>query len=165
MVTVTNATPLVSSAPPNQQQPLAQIIDRVSRSKRRRRLLMALFAVLISAAGAALWLTTRPKPVPLGTRFRSAAVSQGDVVREVNATGHIEAITTVQVGSEVSGRIASVEVDYNDQVKAGQVLARFDRAALEATRAQIVATLAGARAAVEQAKTDRDRSLHESERA
>jgi len=83
----------------------------------------------------------------------------------VNATGHLEAITTVQVGSEVSGRIASVEVDYNDQVKAGQVLARFDRAALEATGAQIVATLAGARATVEQAKTDRDRSMHDSERA
>src|SRR6478609_5127089 len=164
MVMVTNATPPLSPAPPN-LQPLAQIIDRVSRSKRRRRLLRVLLAVLVCAAAATLWLTTRPKPVPMAARFRSAAVSQGDVVREVNATGHIEAITTVQVGSEVSGRIASVEVDYNDQVKAGQVLARFDRAALEATRAQIVATLAGARAAVEQAKTDRDRSLRDSERA
>lgn len=164
MVIATDATPPLSPAQLN-QQPLAQIIDRVSRSKRRRRTVRALIAVLVCAAAAALWLTTRPKPVPIAARFRSAAVSQGDVVREVNATGQIEALTTVQVGSEVSGRIASVEVDYNDQVKAGQVLARFDRAALEATRAQIAATLAGARAAVEQAKTDRERSTRDSERA
>ncbi|HET7545620.1 MAG TPA: efflux RND transporter periplasmic adaptor subunit [Polyangiaceae bacterium] len=164
MTVATPATPLLSPAP-NQQQPLAQIIDRVSRKKRRRRLHWALFALLVSAAAVALWLTTRPKPAPLSARFRSAPVARGDVVREVNATGHLEAITTVQVGSEVSGRIASVEVDYNDRVKAGQVLARFDRAALEATRAQILATLAAARATLEQAKTDRDRSVRDSERA
>ena len=164
MVMATNATPPLSPAPPN-LQPLTQIIDRVGRSKRRRRLLRALVAVLVCAAAAILWGATRPKPVPIAARFRSASVSQGDVVREVNATGHIEALTTVQVGSEVSGRIASVEVDYNDQVKTGQVMARFDRAALEATRAQIMATLAGARTAVEQAKTDRDRSKRDSERA
>jgi len=113
MVIATDATPPLSPAQLN-QQPLAQIIDRVSRSKRRRRTVRALIAVLVCAAAAALWLTTRPKPVPIAARFRSAAVSQGDVVREVNATGQIEALTTVQVGSEVSGRIASVEVDYND---------------------------------------------------
>jgi HlyD family secretion protein len=164
MVMATNATPPLAPAQSNQQS-LAQIIDRVGRGKRRRRMLSALIAVLTCAAAAALWLATRPKPVPIAARFRSAAVSQGDVVREVNATGQLEALTTVQVGSEVSGRIARVEVDYNDQVKAGQVLARFDRAALEATRAQIAATLAGARAAAEQAKTDRDRSTRDSERA
>lgn len=150
---------------PNQQQPLADIIERVSRSKRRRRLVIALGAVALPLLLAGVWLLTRPKPVALAARFRSAAVTQGDVVREVNATGHIEALTTVQVGAEVSGRIATVEVDYNDSVKAGQVLARFDRAALEATRAQSLATLAAARAAVEQAKTDRDRAARDEQRA
>jgi HlyD family secretion protein len=163
MTMATNATQL--PALPNQQPPLADIIERVSRSKRRRRLSIALAAVALPLLLAGVWLLTRPKPVPLAARFRSAAVTQGDVVREVNATGHLEAITTVQVGAEVSGRIATVEVDYNDSVKAGQVLARFDRAALEATRAQSLATLAAARAAVEQAKTDRDRAARDEQRA
>lgn len=163
MTMATNVTEL--PALPNQQQPLAQIIERVSRSKRRRRLVAALAAASVPALVAGIWLLMRPKPLPLAARFRSAPVSQGDVVREVNATGHLEAITTVQVGAEVSGRIATVEVDYNDTVKAGQVLARFDRAALAATRSQSLATLAAARAAVEQAKTDRDRSARDKERA
>lgn len=163
MTMATNATQL--PALPSQQQPLAQIIERVSRGKRRRRLVTALALATIPAVAAGLWWFMRPKPLPLVARFRSAPVTQGDVVREVNATGHLEAITTVQVGAEVSGRIATVEVDYNDPVKAGQVLARFDRAALEATRSQTLATLAAARATVEQAKTDRDRAARDKERA
>jgi HlyD family secretion protein len=81
-------------------------------------------------------------------------VAVGNVVREVHATGHVEAVTTVQVGAEVSGRIATVEVDFNSRVKAGDVLARIDRSALEAQLAQTRATAAAARAALEQAKTD-----------
>jgi HlyD family secretion protein len=85
----------------------------------------------------------------------------GDVVREVRATGHVEAVTTVQVGAEISGRIASVEVDYNDAVKAGQVLARFDRDVLVAQQAQGLASLAAARASLEQAKTDREHTARD----
>jgi HlyD family secretion protein len=70
----------------------------------------------------------------------------------------------VHVGAQISGRIASVEVDHNDRVKTGQILARFDRAALEAQLAQSEATFAAARAALEQAKTDRDRALRDEER-
>ena len=61
-------------------------------------------------------------------------------------------------GSRNLGRIATVEVDYNARVKAGQVLARFDRTALSAQLAQTKATLAASRAAVEQARTDRNRT-------
>jgi HlyD family secretion protein len=88
-------------------------------------------------------------------RFRSQAVSRGDVVREVLATGRVEAVTNVEVGAEISGRISVVEVDYNDQVKAGQVLARFDRSALEAQLAQTRAALAAANAAVAEARIAR----------
>jgi HlyD family secretion protein len=70
-------------------------------------------------------------------------------------------------GSEgpYEGRIASVEVDYNDRVTAGQVLARFDHDALAAQRAEIRATMAAGRATVEQARTDRDHTLRQEERA
>jgi HlyD family secretion protein len=74
-------------------------------------------------------------------------------------------VTTVQVGAEISGRIASVEADYNARVRAGQVLARFDRAALSAQLTQSTATLAAARAALEQARTDRDRTAADLARA
>ncbi len=143
---------------------LAELIARENRRKHRRRLLVALLVAAIPLLAVAIWAVARPKPVPMAARFRSAQVTQGAIVREVHATGHLEAITTVQVGAEISGRIASVEVDHNDRVKAGQVLARFDRAALEAQLAQMQATLAAARAAVEQAKTDRERVLRDKDR-
>lgn len=143
---------------------LADLIDRENQRKARKRILLGFFAIAVPALVLALWFGARPKPLPLAARFRSAKATQGEVVREVHATGHLEAITTVQVGAEISGRIATVEVDYNDRVKAGQVLARFDRAALEAQLAQMQATLAAARAAVEQTKTDRERILRDKER-
>jgi HlyD family secretion protein len=76
------------------------------------------------------------------------------LVREVRATGQVEAVTTVQVGAEISGRIESVLVDYNARVHAGQVLARFDRQLLLAQQAQARSALAAALAALEQARTD-----------
>jgi HlyD family secretion protein len=160
----TQAAPVVGPglAPP---QSLVEIIERVKRGKRRRWLLGGLLTGLLLAAAVVLWASLRPKPTPLAARFRAAGVSRGDVVREVQATGRLEALTTVQIGSEISGRIASVEVDYNDHVTAGQVLARFDRAALAAQETQMLATLAASRATVEQAKTDRERSSSEKERA
>jgi HlyD family secretion protein len=111
--------------------------------------------------GFAVWMALRPRPIPISAQFRTQPVSRGDVVREVRATGHVEAVTTVQVGAEISGRIATVEVDFNQHVKQGQVLARFDRAALAAQLAQTEATLAAARAALEQARTDRDRTARD----
>jgi HlyD family secretion protein len=113
---------------------------------------------LVVTLAVAAWLVFHPRPIPLAARYRMQPVTRGDVVREVRATGHIEAVTMVQVGAEISGRVAAVEVDYNDIVREGQVLARFDRGALEAQLAQTGATLAAARAALEQAKTDRDRT-------
>ncbi|MES1188478.1 MAG: efflux RND transporter periplasmic adaptor subunit [Myxococcales bacterium] len=164
MAAATESAPLGSPvAPPSQS--LLEIIESVKRGKRRRWLVVALLACLLPVAAVGAWVSLRPKPIPLAARFRSTNVSSGDVVREVHATGRLEAVTTVQVGSEISGRIATVEVDYNDRVTAGQVLARFDRAALAAQQAQILATLAAARAAVEQAKTDRERSARDKDRA
>lgn len=133
---------------------LPQLIDRERRRKQRRRIVwwatLAVFVVVVFAAWAAL----RPHPVPLAARFRTQPVSQGDVARDVHATGHVEAVSTVQVGAEISGRIQTVEVDFNDRVKAGQVLARFDRTALQAQLAQAEGALAASKAAVDQAKVD-----------
>jgi HlyD family secretion protein len=140
---------------------LADIVAREkARTRRRRAILWASLAV-VPLLAFALWMVFRPRPVPLAAQFRMQPVTQGDVLREVRATGHVEAVTTVLVGAEISGRIATVEVDYNQRVTQGQVLARFDRIALAAQLAQAEAGMAAARSALEQARTDRDHTARE----
>jgi len=148
--------PIVAvTAAASPKRTLSELIAREAQRHHRRVLLSWAAALAIPLLGAGGWMVARPRPVPLAARFRTAAVTQGDVLREVRATGHVEAVTTVQVGAEISGRIATVLVDYNDPVKEGQVLARFDRSSLEAQLAESQATIAAARAALAQATTDR----------
>jgi HlyD family secretion protein len=144
-----------------QRRPLSEIVAREKKRTHRRRILAWLALASLPVIAFALWAALRPRPVPISAQYRTQLVTQGDVLREVRVTGHVEAVTTVQVGAEISGRIATVEVDFNERVKQGQVLARFDRAALAAQLAQTEATLAAARAALEQAKTDRDRTARD----
>jgi len=154
--TLTAPKPAPLAAP--QRRPLSDLVAREKKRTRRRRIFMWAGLAAVPVLVFALWLVLRPRPIPILAQYRAMPVTQGDVIREVRATGHVEAVTTVQVGAEISGRIATVEVDYNDRVTAGQVLAHFDRAALAAQLAQTQATLAASRAALEQAKTDRDRT-------
>jgi HlyD family secretion protein len=63
--------------------------------------------------------------------FRFVAVELGDLEQIVSATGSLDAVTTVQVGTQVSGIINDVYVDFNDDVEEGQVIARLDRTLLE----------------------------------
>ena len=160
VVPVRIAQPLRRSGPP-----LTVLIDRERQRRQRRRILWWSLLACLLVIGAGVWFASRPRPLPWAARFRVQPVSQGDLVREVRATGRLEAVTTVQVGAEISGRIATVEVDFNTRVRAGQVLARFDRAALSAQLAQSTATLSAARAALEQTRTDRDRTAADLARA
>jgi HlyD family secretion protein len=148
-------------ARPTPRRTLSALIVSEDRRRYRRRLIRWAAALAMPLLVAVGWMVLRPRPVPLAARFRTAIVTRGDVLREVRATGHVEAVTTVQVGAEISGRIVTVEADYNDHVKEGQVLARFDRVSLEAQLAQTAATVAATRAALEQARTDRDRTARD----
>jgi HlyD family secretion protein len=141
------------------------LIARESVQRRRRRLTRWAVAGALPLIGIGTWLALRPGPVPFAARFRLQPATRGDVVREVTATGNVDAVTTVQVGAEISGRIATVAVDYNDRVRAGQVLARFDRTLLAAQLAQMEGAVAAAGAALEQAKTNRDKATIDSTRA
>lgn len=145
--------------------PLPELIAREKRRARLRRLRWLLLLLLVPAVGAGVWALVRPKPVPVAERFRQQPVKHGDLVREVRATGQVEAVTTVLVGAEISGRIASVDVDYNDRVTKGQVMATFDRASLEAQRAQTNALVAAARAARAQARADVEQARRNRARA
>jgi HlyD family secretion protein len=84
--------------------------------------------------------------------FVTAAVDRGDIEDVVGATGTLQAVTTVQVGSQVSGTVESLEADFNSRVSKGQVVARLDPSLLEARLSQARANLVAARANVERAK-------------
>jgi HlyD family secretion protein len=104
----------------------------------RRRILLT-SAVLLTATVA---LTAFYRTASDGTpELTTAAVSRGAVVQSVKATGTLEAVTTVQVGSQVSGTIASLQADFNSQVKKGQVIARLEPSLFQAQVDQASATL------------------------
>ncbi len=87
-----------------------------------------------------------------GPIFKTAEVRQSDLEVEVTATGKLQPVTQVDVGTEVSGTIQSVEVDFNDRVKLGQVLARLDPEQSRAKERQSAAALALAVAGVDEAQ-------------
>lgn len=153
------SAPLEVVSPSKPSAPsLDQLVAREKRQARRRRWWWAAAVLVVVGLVVGLVVALRPKPVPLSARFRTQPVTVGPVVQEVSATGHLEAVSEVPVGAEVSGRIESVEVDFNSPVKAGQVLARFDRSVLAAQVAQTRALLAAAKAQLAQAKVDAQQS-------
>ena len=78
--------------------------------------------------------------------YRTVEAQRGDITVTVTATGNLEPTNQVDVGSEVSGTVKSVAVDYNDYVKAGQVLARLDTTMLEAQVNQSLSAVESSRA-------------------
>lgn len=89
-----------------------------------------LFTVVILAGlgAAAFWFWNRRGAAEVGYRF--VEIERGDLEAVVASTGTLEPVTLVAVGTQVSGLIAEVLVDYNDQVEEGQVLARLDTSVL-----------------------------------
>jgi HlyD family secretion protein len=99
------------------------------------------------------------------TQFTTAVVDRGDVIEVVGATGALEAVTTVQIGSQVSGTIRSLNADFNSIVKKGQVIARLDPSILEARLGQAQANLLAAKANVERARSTVEDMRQKYERA
>lgn len=84
--------------------------------------------------------------------FRTVQVERGDIRVAISSTGTLSAISTVTVGSQVSGQVTDVLVDFNDPVTKGQVIARIDPKTYEAQIAQGNAQVASARASLSQAQ-------------
>ncbi len=91
---------------------------------------IGLTAVIVIAAGFAGWKLWGPEP-PQHIVFEDTPVQKGTINSSVTATGSIEPITQVQVGTQVSGIIDKLYVDYNSVVKKGQLLAELDKTNLE----------------------------------
>jgi HlyD family secretion protein len=90
--------------------------------------------------------------------YQTAIVTRGPITQAVTATGTLNPVVNVQVGSQVSGNISKLFADFNSQVKAGQVVAQIDPALFQATVTQAEGDLASAQAALELAKLNAART-------
>lgn len=109
-------------------------------------------------AGAAYLYLKKENGTPT---FRTAKVERGEIVDAITATGNINAVTTVSVGSQISGTIRKLFVDYNSRVRKDQVIAQIDPQLLEASLLQARGNFENAKSSLEKAKvsvTDTERT-------
>src|SRR5438128_366524 len=115
--------------------------------------------ILVILGGVALGgvaYVTRPKDPDLD--FRTAQVARGEITQAVTANGALNPVRTVTVGSQISGIITELKVDFNSKVREGDQLAKIDPATYERALARSVADLANAQAGLELAKFNAKRA-------
>jgi HlyD family secretion protein len=136
---------------------LAALVEGHAAGGRRPRRGRWLVAGLVLLLGAG-YCAARSGSGTQAARFRTGEATRGELVVKVTATGKLQPLNQVDVGSEVSGLVESVFVDDNDYVKKGQVLARLDVSKLQDSVVNARATLSSAEAVVLQAKATRQES-------
>src|SRR5436190_4657904 len=131
----------------------------------RKPLWIVLLLVVLAGSGIGIWQWRKHAAQSAIPRYDTVAVDRGPIVAKVTATGTLSALVTVQVGTQVSGRIKEIKVDFNSQVKKGQVIAKIEpalfAAALESARANYLAaqgTVTKLEAQAENAKLQYDRA-------
>lgn len=122
----------------------------------RSRILIAA-AVIVVLAGLAWYFFHSSGAGP--TSYRYGAVERGDVSQTVSSTGALSAVKTVQVGTQVSGKVVALFVDFNDRVTQGQLLARIDPTLQEQAVTDAQAQLTRAQAQLAQARDEYNRNL------
>jgi len=112
--------------------------------------------VAVVVAGGGSWYFIAKKGS--ATQYQTAPVSRGDLVQVVTATGQLNPVINVSVGSQISGIIQSRYVDFNSTVTSNQVIAQLDPATYRAAVERAEGDLASARAALELAQVEANRS-------
>ncbi len=120
----------------------------------KRTIIALVVLAALGAGGAALYARRDRTEMQVNT----TPIGRGDIIDTVGATGTLQAMTTVQVGSQVSGNIEWLGADFNSIVKRGQVIARLDPSLFDAQLQQVQANLAQARANLTKARSELDRS-------
>lgn len=103
-------------------------------------------AVLLAIAGGGYYYYRQRNAEAEAAAYRTAKVERGDIRVAISATGALAAISTVDVGSQISGQVTDVLVDFNDRVTKGQVIAKIDPSTYQAQIAQGSAQVNSARA-------------------
>ena len=157
--------PSAHPAPPSLDRDRAQSVTVIPlpqprRSSRRLLLFSILSGLLLIGAGAWYWFNGGPPPV----QYKTALVDRGPITSLVTATGTVNPVVSVQVGSQVSGKIAKLFADFNSEVTQGQPLAQIDQLPFQSRVRQARASvksaegnLAKARNMAVQRKRERDR--------
>ena len=114
------------------------------------------FAVLAAAGGGGFIYYSHAHAQPLA--YNTAAVTRGELTKLVTATGTLNPVVNVTVGSQVSGRISRLYVDFNSVVKSNQIIAEIDPSTYQAAVAQATADLANANANLELQQVEARRS-------
>ncbi len=128
---------------------------RLSPSSTGKTRTVVLLLVVLAAVGGGWWYW-KQKTAPQ-ISYQTSPVTRGKIVQTVTATGTINPVINVQVGSQISGIIKHLYADFNSPVKAGQVVAQIDPATYEATVIQAEGELANAEAALELARLNAQR--------
>ena len=118
---------------------------------------ISIVIALVVVVGGGLWFYKRAEASGQ-PNFRYGSVDRTDIQSTVSATGALDAVRTVQVGTQVSGQISAIYVDFNDKVKKGQLIARIDPVLQEQAVAEAGASLERAQAQFQQAKSDYERN-------
>ena len=111
--------------------------------------------VLLVVSGVLLYRRADAKQAP---SYRFATVQRGTLQSTVSATGALSAVTTVQVGTQVSGQVSAIYADFNDKVKKGQLLARIDATLLQQAVQEAAAGMDRAQAQLTLAQGDYERN-------
>jgi HlyD family secretion protein len=123
----------------------------------KKRVLVALALLVVAGAAAAYLQSKKEKPVP-ESKYRSAVVDSGNITQTVTATGTINPVALINVGSQVSGTVVELKADFNDHVKKGQVLLKLDPTIFNAQIRQVEASLASAQASMRLAQSNFERN-------
>jgi len=127
---------------------------------KKKLITVAILAMAAVTSGYVLYRRAHSDATPA---YRTAAVQRGDLESTVAATGSLGAVTTVQVGTQVSGQISAIYVDFNSKVKKGQLIARIDPTLQQQAVEDAQAGVARAQATLSQTKLEYDRNklLHD----
>lgn len=141
------SAPELESSPEQERTAAVEAALGLAEPSRARRWRVRLgWLALVTAAAALALLAATQRGQAEGVQWITAELELGDLVKTVTATGTVEPTNEVQVGSELSGIVRAVHVDFNDRVRKGQVLALLDTTKLETSVAVSSATLAAKRA-------------------
>jgi HlyD family secretion protein len=126
---------------------------------------VALILTILVAAGISVAAAQYLRRDAAGLQVTTGPLTRGEIVETVSATGALEAVTTVEVGTQVSGTVKELAADFNQIVKKGQVIARLEPSLLEAQVEQARASLAKSEADLQRLQVNREDARMKLDRA
>jgi HlyD family secretion protein len=138
--------------------------EKKGRNKMKKRIVISV-VIFVIIAGVVLIFTLFRHKGSQSTKFKTEPISRGDIESVVVTTGSLNPVTTIEVGSQVSGRIAKLYADFNSRVKKAQVVAELDQSLFLTRVQQNQANYESAKASLEKAKVTLDNYKKKYDRA